>query len=249
MALPNQREISEEQFLSTYDASLYDRPSTAVDSAIFTIMDDTLAVLMIQRGAHPDLAKWSLVGGYVNMESDLDLVSTARRKLIEKTALDCPYLEQVMTIGNATRDPRGWTISTAYFALLPWQEMELCAGNGALDIKWITLESIAKLDLAFDHKMILEKCLERLKTKALYTTLPVNLMQGDFTLSELQSVYETVLGKTIQAKSFRRRILGCSVIEETGESRATGKRPAKLYRLITNTDTHYFNRNLESVNL
>ncbi|MEO0413628.1 MAG: NUDIX domain-containing protein [Verrucomicrobiota bacterium] len=237
----------EEVFLSEYDPRQYDRPSTAVDTAIFTIREDQLQVLLIKREEHPFLGRWSLVGGYVDMQRDSDLESTAKRKLLEKTGIATSYLEQVITVGNRERDPRGWTLSTVYFALLPWKKIQLRAGAGADDVSWVPLNKVSADDLAFDHWNLLEQSLERLRSKTLYTTLPVNLMEGEFTLSELQQTYETILDKPMQAKSFRRRIEASGAIIESGNMRATGKRPAQLYLRNENADTHFFARTMESL--
>jgi len=241
--------MSEEEFLKSYDPSKYDRPSTAVDSAIFTVYQGKLQVLLIKRDEHPCINQWSLVGGYVDINTDASLEQTALRKLEEKTGFSSPYLEQVISIGNATRDLRGWTISTIYYALIPHESLNLNAGKGASEVKLIPVDKVTSMEVAFDHHNILSLCLERLRNKALYTTLPVHLMQENFTLSELQTVYEIILGHTIQQKSFRRRMLASDCVEETGEMRETSRRPAMTYCLIKGAKPHYFTRNLESINL
>ena len=241
--------MTEKEFIKNYDPSKFERPSTAVDSAIFSVYDGELKVLLIERNEHPFLGQWSLVGGYVDIHQDESLDATALRKLEEKTGFCSPYLEQVVSIGGKDRDPRGWTISTIYYALIPYDDLRLNAGNGASDVKMFSVTEATKMKLAFDHNAVLELCLDRLRNKALYTTLPVHLMRGNFILSELQSVYETILGHTIQQKSFRRRMLGSKIIEETGEMRETSRRPAMTYRVKSDTAPHYFTRNLESVHL
>ena len=237
----------EAQFWKDYDPSQFKKPSMAVDTAIFTIRDSELHVLLIQRDEYPFKNQWSLVGGYINIQTDHSLGDTAKRKLKEKTGVDTPYLEQVETVGNSTRDPRQWTVSTSYFALLPSEGIKLRVGKGASDIQWLRVSEALSTNLAFDHKSILSNCLERLRAKSLYTTLPINLMPEAFTLSELQSVYEIILNQTIQQKSFRRRIESCDLLEETGEMKATGKRPAALYRIKEQAQTHFFARTIESL--
>ncbi len=237
----------EKQFWKDYDPSQFKKPSMAVDTAIFTILDSELHVLMIQRDEHPFKDQWSLVGGYIDIEKDHSLEDTAKRKLKEKTGVDTPYLEQVETVGNNTRDPREWTVSTSYFALLPSENIRLKSGKGASNIEWIKISSYQSIDLAFDHQYILTKCLERLKAKSLYTTLPINLMPESFTMSELQRIYEIILGKTIQQKSFRRRIKNSDILMETGEMKATGKRPAAFYKIKEEAQTHFFTRTIESL--
>lgn len=241
------KDKDESEFWKNYDPSQFKKPGMAVDSAIFTIRESVLHVLMVQRNEYPFKGLWSLVGGYIDVEKDLSLEDTARRKLKEKTGVNTPYLEQVGTIGNGSRDPREWTVSTSYFALLSSENITLKAGVGASHIKWVSITEAQSTDLAFDHQIILSNCLERLRAKSLYTTLPINLMPEIFTLSELQSVYEIILNKTIQTKSFRRRIERSCIVEPTGEVKATSKRPAALYKIKQEAQTHYFTRTIESL--
>jgi len=237
---------SEEDFLRDYDPTVFERPSTSVDTAIFTVLDDHLHVLTAKRAEHPFKDRWSLVGGFIDLQKDSDLESTAKRKLEEKTGVKTPYLEQFGTIGNKKRDPRGWSVTTVYFALIPCHEVQLRAGKGAIDIKWSKVTGGKVKDkLAFDHADILVKCTERLRSKVLYTSLPVYLMPKDFTLGELQKVYEIILEKKVDHKSFRRRILSADILEETAEMRHDGKRPAHLYRLKKSHHPHIFVRNIE----
>lgn len=240
------KDQSEKEFLKSYDPKAFDRPSTSVDTVIFTVLDESLHVLTVKRAEHPFKDQWSLVGGYIDLQNDLDLEATAKRKLEEKTSVKTPYLEQFATIGNKNRDPRGWSVTTIYFALLPCHEVKLQSGKGTVDTKWSKVtDGKVKDKLAFDHADILEKCTERLRSKVLYTSLPVYLMPEDFTLGELQKVYEIILDKKIDHKSFRRRILSTDILEETKDLRHDGKRPAQLYRQKGSRQTHFFVRNIE----
>lgn len=239
-------QISEKEFLKNYNADLFERPNASVDTVIYTIIENTLQVLLVKREHHPFKGLWSLVGGYIDLDNDKDLYSTARRKLEEKTGVKTPYLEQFYTIGNKTRDPRGWSVTTVYFALIPAVDITLKAGKGASDIKWSPVDNGDVLDrLAFDHRQILKDCTERLRRKVLYTSLPLYLMGDEFTLVDLQTVYEIILGYKIEHKSFRRRILGADLVYETGRMKETGRRPAMLYRKKESAETYFFLRNLE----
>lgn len=239
-------EISENEFLRDYDPSEFDRPNTSVDTVIFTVLNDALHVLTSKRAEHPFKEHWSLIGGFIDLEKDKDLEATAMRKLEEKTGVKAPYLEQFGTIGNKSRDPRGWSITTIYFALIPSEGLKLKLGKGTADIKWSKLiGGKVKDKLAFDHKEILRKCTERLRSKVLYTSLPAYLMPPKFTLGELQKIYEIILEKKIDHKSFRRRILSVNILEPTKEMRNEGKRPAQLYQLKKTYKPHLFLRNIE----
>lgn len=252
---------AETAFLKTYDPKVFDRPSTAVDNVIFTLINGELHVLLVKRDEHPFKDHWSLVGGFVDLEQDTDIEATAKRKLKEKTGVDTPYLEQFGTIGNKNRDPRGWSLTTVYFALIPINSIELNSLEtnsiepNALKpdekTQWLPLNAEHKTVFAFDHGDILNQCLERLKNKVLYTSLPVHLMPEEFTLSELQHVYESILGETIDQKSFRRRILNAGILSPTKKMKQTGRRPAQIYRSKESNNieyhTHFFTRTIESI--
>jgi len=235
----------EHEFLKNYDSSSYQKPNTTVDTAIFTVIDSKLQVLTVKRSDHPCKGEWSLVGGFIDIEKDKDLEATAKRKLKEKTSISTPYLEQYGSIGNLKRDPRGWSVTNIYFALLPHDKIKLKAGSGASDIKWSVIEEDKVKDkLAFDHSNILKGCIERLRSKVHYTSLPVYLMKNSFSLRELQDVYEIILNRKLEHKSFRRRILGVKILEEVGEIKRDRGRPAILYKLKSKK-LHFFSRNLE----
>jgi 8-oxo-dGTP diphosphatase len=233
---------SEQDFLASYDADDYDLPLTMVDMAIFSVVDMQMMVLLVKRSDHPAKGRWALPGGFIDINSDRNLDATARRKLAQKTGIDTPYLEQVATYGTAKRDPRGWSVTIAYMALLPG---ELLAEDGTETAVWTPVEVALKRRLAFDHREILADCIERLRGKVEYTDLPLNLMPTEFTLTELQRTYELILGKPMEKKSFRRRMLDADVIAETGNIRTGSNRPAKLYSALNRGSSHFFNRNLE----
>lgn len=241
----NEGKQTEQEFLRDYDPTAFDRPNTLVDTVIFTVLDGCLQVLTVKRANHPFKDQWSLVGGFVDISQDRDIEATAKRKLQEKTGVSAPYLEQYGSVGNAQRDPRGWSVTNVYFALIPNHKVHLQAGEGAVDIKWSAIsDDKIKDKLAFDHAEILKGCIERLRSKLLYTSLPVHLMPKGFTLRQLQTVYEIILDQQLEHKSFRRRILAADILEETGEMHHERGRPAALYHPKTQ-ETHFFIRNIE----
>ena len=206
------------------------RPLTSVDVAIFSIRQGALHVLLVRRPAgsdEPFPRRWALPGGFVDMERDRDLEACALRKLREKTGLSAPYLEQVGSWGNAKRDPRGWSSTTVYFALVPATDPPPDGGG-----EWRAIEgSGVGTRLAFDHDALLEAALTRLRAKVEYTSLPAYLVAEPFTLAELQRAFEIVLGRGVNKAAFRTRILAAGMIESTGEQREGPTRPAELYRL------------------
>lgn len=242
---------SEAEFLKLYKPDAFERPNASVDTAIFTVIAGELNVLLVKREHHPYQGQWSLVGGFIDLEADASLEDTAKRKLFEKTGVKTPYLEQWATIGNKTRDPRYWSITTVYFALIPKRGVQLRVGEGATDIKWIKVRKGGSVEqgLAFDHADILKECYKRLRQKVLYTSLPLFLMDETFTLGELQKTYEALIGDEVETKSFRRRILSADLVRETGKMHESGHRPAKLYEFVKRKEPHFFVRNIEGVSL
>jgi len=226
----------------------FPRPLVTVDVVTFGIQYGLLKVLLVQRpiGAdEPFPGLWALPGGFVDTRNDADLESCAKRKLREKTSVEASYLEQLGSWGGATRDPRGWTATHVYFALLSADDVVIRAGGNAADTRWVTIDGHrVKEKLAFDHGDILKAAVVRLRNKVEYTSLPAFLMPQEFTLTELQTIYEVLLGRPIEKKSFRTRILSTNLLEEVNRFKAGPNRPAQLYRLRDSTRPVFFARAL-----
>ena len=211
----------------------YARPIVSVDLVILALSEAGIDVLLMERGSEPFAGEWALPGGWIHVDEDADLETAARRVLREKTGVETPYLEQLQTFGDAARDPRGWSLSVAYVALISTDEVELRRGANAADVAWspVAGEAVA-LPLAFDHAEILVNALTRLRNKVEYSTLPVHLLPAAFTLGELQSVYERILGRPLDKSAFRKRVAEASFAEPIpGAMRRASNRPAQLYRL------------------
>jgi 8-oxo-dGTP diphosphatase len=189
----------------TYD---HPRPAVTVDVVVFTLRENRLQVLLVQRGGEPYAGMWALPGGFVQIEETLE--EAAYRELTEETGVNKAYLEQLYTYGDPHRDPRGRVITVAYFALIQ------------ADIDDIP-------SLAFDHTEILTYAIRRLRYKLEYTAAGFELLPNEFTLTEIQSTYEIILGEKLDKRNFRRRILEANVIEPTAELRTGDGRPARLY--------------------
>lgn len=236
----------EASFLRSYNIHDYDLPLTSVDLVIFTVREQRLQVLLVQRGQHPFKGWWSLPGGFIDVHRDEDLQATALRKLREKTGVETPYLEQLQGFGNRTRDPRGWSSTFVYFALIASDTLQLSSGAGADAVRWADVdgEGVAE-ELAFDHAGILRTAVRRLRSKVEYSSLPVHLLPAEFTLSELQRVHEIVLGRMVDKSAFRKRIRDGDFLEEIpGRMRHGSNRPAQLYRRREQCDTVYFSRSM-----
>lgn len=217
--------MSELEYLKNYSIHNYDTPLFTVDTAIFSVIDDKVNVLLVKRDDHPAKAQYALPGGFIDLKKDKQIDDAAYRKLQEKTGITSPYLEQVATIGSHNRDPRGWSTTVLYFSLIDKTKTKPL--QGSQQVLWVPIEQIPPL--AFDHNHLIDVALERLHAKVTYTALPIELLPTEFTLTELQKVYEIILGRTLPTKSFRRRIETAKVIENTGNSKISGKRSAQLF--------------------
>lgn len=210
-------------------------PFTTVDVVIFTVLDKHLNVLLVQRpdaSDEPFPKVWALPGGFINTGLDENLAACAQRKLFEKTGVISPYLEQLGSWGSASRDPRGWSATHAYFALISSLGLTLTKGANAADIGWSEVDYILQhRKLAFDHDTILRAAVERLRNKVEYTSLPAYLIEEPFTLPQLQQTYESVLGRPIDKSGFRTRMLAAEFLEEAGYVDGESRRPAMGYRL------------------
>jgi 8-oxo-dGTP diphosphatase len=219
-------------------------PLSTVDVIIFTLADEALQVLLVQRpqgAGEPFPGQWALPGGFVDVERDADLQACALRKLKEKTGIAAPYLEQLGSWGSAKRDPRGWSATHAYFALVPHAAPR--ADGNAADARWFPLTaSGVRQKLAFDHGDILAAAVARLRGKVEYTSLPAFLLPREFTLTELQRAYEIVLDRALEKSAFRTRVLAAGLVEPVPKTRQGPNRPAQLYRLKDPRRPVYFAR-------
>jgi ADP-ribose pyrophosphatase YjhB (NUDIX family) len=228
------------------------RPLTTVDIAIFAVAENRLQVLLVQRDTAPGEpypGRWALPGGFIDVGRDETLEACARRKLSEKTGVAAPYLEQLGSWGNRTRDPRGWSATHAWFALIRADETDgLTRGGNAGDVRWAPIDGNGVQDpLAFDHAAILAAALERLRGKVEYTSLPAFLLPPEFTLSDLQRAYEVILGRPLEKSAFRTRVLATDLVTAVPRFRAGPNRPARLYRLRSATRPVYFQRTFKPV--
>lgn len=205
------------------------RPSpihVTVDVVIFTIREDRLQVLLVQRSIPPFEGLWAIPGGFVRKLESLE--DAALRELREEAGLTDVYLEQLYTFGTPRRDPRGRVVTVAYYALIS-ADHALKAGSDAAAARWWPIAALPKL--AFDHRGILDYGLERLRNKLEYTTVGFQLLPKRFTLTELQRVYEAILGRGLDKRNFRRKIELLGILTPLDAYRREGPaRPARLYQ-------------------
>lgn len=240
----NDSEISK---ILMVDQSLgFERPLTTVDVVIFTVRDGALQVLLVQRRADPGEPfpeQWALPGGFVDTTVDADLAACALRKLREKTGVKAPYLEQLGSWGNASRDPRGWAATHVYFSLIPSNHLQLMPGGNAADSRWFSIKGErVPVTLAFDHAELFKAALSRLRAKVEYTSMPLFLMPEEFTLTELQRTYELLLARALEKKAFRTRVLAAELLDPVPRMKSGANRPAQLFRLKRRRHLHLFSR-------
>lgn len=198
-------------------------PEITVDVAVFTIDDSDLKVVLVKRDQSPGKDKLSLPGGFLWQKETT--AEAAERILKDKVSVNGLFMEQLYTFDNPKRDPRGHIISVAYFALAPIDKLKhLQPGVEILSIKEVK-------DLAFDHDSIMTYATKRLRAKLGYSNVAYSLLPKLFTLSQLQEVYEVILGHPVDKRNFRKKILSLDIIEPTNQQ-LTGlrHRPARLHK-------------------
>ena len=210
----------------------YPRPALTVDCVVFGLGecddgDQELQILLIQRGGEPFRGQWALPGGFVDMDESTE--QAARRELQEETGLTNVYLEQLYTFSAVDRDPRERVVSVAHYALVRKQSHRPVADSDADDAVWFSMDQIPQL--AFDHREVVGMALQRLRGKVQYQPIGFELLPAKFPLRDLQRLYEIVLGRDLDKRNFRKRILGMGVLQELDETeKGVRHRAAKLYR-------------------
>lgn len=239
--MPDTHDDSDElAFLASYDASLYPRPSVAVDVVLLTVVDDSLQTLLVRRTHQPQLGRWALPGTFVRMDESLD--AAAERAIATKTGLADVFIEQLYTFGEPGRDPRTRVLSVTYYALVEAARLQAVAGDrrdhdlclarvlrdeGSLAVT----AGETDLELAFDHAGLLAVAVDRIRGKLDYAPIGFELLPEAFTLLDLRRVHEAILGHPLNKDSFRRKVIDRGLVLDTGElARGLGHRPAALYR-------------------
>lgn len=217
------------EFMQNCVVYRYPKPDVTTDAVVFGLDLDEgkLNILLIRRGREdePFYDHWALPGGFLNMDEGLG--KCARRELREETGVEPSYMEQLFTFGHPDRDPRGRVVTVAHMALVRPDQVTVKADDDAKDAQWFNVDNLPPL--AFDHDEIIDMGLRRLRGKLRWQPIGVDLLDAEFTLSDLQQVYEVILGHSTDKRNFRRKVLSFGVLEETGGTRSEGHRPAKLY--------------------
>jgi 8-oxo-dGTP diphosphatase len=210
-----------------------ENPSVTVDVVILTMRKRRLEALLAKRKRWPYEGLWAIPGGVVAADESLE--DAARRKLEQEASVRDVYLEQLYTFGDPHRDPRRRVITVVYYALIRADELRLAVADDAAESAWFPVDSLPPL--AFDHESILTYTMQRLRGKLEYTTIGFQLLAPEFTLSELQEVYEAILNRPLDKRNFRKKVLSTGILEPTTHTRKSGQhRPAPLYRFSPRAD-------------
>jgi len=216
----------------------------SVDAAVFGYTaQDGLSILLVKRGIKPYKGVWALPGGLVHDQESLE--QAVERELREETGVSINYLEQLYTFGAPNRDPRNRVIAVAYYGLVKPSAFKLKADTDVSEAAWFNTHALPKL--AFDHQEIINKAIERLQGKIVYEPIGFELLEPRFPFSELEKLYSTVLGKPIDRRNFKKKVMKYGFIIETREKQKLkgAGRPGNLYRF---DEKRYFQLKRSGVN-
>lgn len=203
----------------------YPHPSVTTDCVIFGFDGERLKVLLVKRGGEPYAGWWAFPGGFVKIDESAE--EGALRELQEETSLSDSYVEQFHTYSNPDRDPRERVITIAYYALVKISDVK--GGDDAKEARWFALDEIPQL--AFDHDVILRDAMTRLRERIHFHPIGYELLPERFTLKQLQSLYEAVLGIRFDRRNFAKKMLHLDILTQLDETIwPTPKREANLYR-------------------
>ena len=206
--------------------SEYELPLVTVDTVVFTVTEQKLKVLLIQRKSEPYQTMWAIPGGFIHVGEPL--AEAAERRLFEETNVRDVYLDQLRAFAKPGRDPRARVITVAFFALVSADKLQLEAKANASHVEWYCVSDLP--DLAFDHKGIVEYAQDKLRRELIRSSIAFQLLPPEFTLTELQKVYELILDKALDKRNFRKKMLASGLLLDTGTTKMEGyHRPAMLY--------------------
>ena len=204
----------------------YPHPAVTTDCVIFGYdLREGLSILLVQRGIDPFKGRWAFPGGFLRMDEDAD--TGARRELMEETGFEAESITQFGAFTAVDRDPRERVITIAYLALV--RKGDVQGGDDAADARWFPVTAVPPL--AFDHDRILRIALERLKEQIQFRPVGFELLPEVFTMSQLQALYEAILGVRFDRRNFASKMLKLGLLQPTGQRPAdAARRIPQLYR-------------------
>lgn len=207
--------------------------NVSVDGVVFGYdPDEGVSVLLIKRKYEPFKQQWALPGGLV--KNDESLEAAVKRELKEEANVDVRFLEQLYSFGEPGRDPRNRVVSVAYYALVRPKDYQLLARTDAEDVAWFNMNKLPKL--AFDHKLIVEHAIKRLRGKLAYEPIGFELLDKKFPFSDLEKLYQSLLLHALDRRNFKKKLMAYGFLEELDERVQRGAgRPARLYQFNKKT--------------
>jgi 8-oxo-dGTP diphosphatase len=208
---------------SPEDAHEHARPKVAVDIVLFAREENRLKTFLVPIATGPVREKWAFPGGLVRVNELLD--DAARRELLTFTGLRDAYLEQLFTFGDPSRDPNSHVVSVAYMALTP--DPKRISAADMTRGRWFEHSRLPPL--AYDHGLMADYAIRRLRAKLEYTNIAFTLLPDEFTFAELEQLYSLILEREIDRRNFRRRIMAAKILRQSPNQRRGPHRPARLY--------------------
>lgn len=198
----------------------------SLDCVVFGFDEEGMKVLLIKRSAEPYMGYWALPGDLVDPEKDM--FASVNDVLYNLTGLSNLYFEQVETFGAVDRHPFGRVITTSYYTLVKISDYKLNPSSFAKEARWFRVEEVG--ELAFDHNDILQSCFNKMKKSVRIKPIGFELLPETFTLSELQSLYESILGEAVDTRNFRKKLAKMNILKDTKKTQdQVAHRPAKLF--------------------
>ena len=212
----------------------HEMPFTRLEIAVLGLAGEELCVLLARRAEAPYAGKWALPGGALRIDLDASLDAAALRVMRERLGFDLPFLRQLGATGGPTRDPRApWALSVVYRALVQAERVNPAAGKRIEALAWRPVaQAMADPALAFDHGALITSAVETTRAEVERLELPAGVLPERFTLGELQTLCEGLLGRRLDKSSFRRKLAERRLVEAIeGERRRGANRPARVFRL------------------
>jgi 8-oxo-dGTP diphosphatase len=198
----------------------------SIDCVVFGFDGEGIKVLLIKRSADPYFGYWALPGDL--MDPEKELTSSVNEVLYNLTGLSNLYFEQVETFGEVNRHPLGRVITSSYYTLVKISDYKLNPASFAKEARWFRIDEVG--ELAFDHNAILQSCFNKIKKSVRIKPIGFELLPKRFTLSELQSLYESILGEPVDTRNFRKKLAKMNILTDTKKTqKQVAHRPAKLF--------------------